>query len=350
MLGHQRDSRAIGPIRVATGEHVQNRVIFKQLLQAEAIDVVQIDACRVGGVNENLAILLLAAKFGVPVCPHAGGVGLCEMVQHLAMFDFVAVTGTTDRRWIEYVDHLHEHFTEPVIIKSGRYVAPTGPGAGAKMLQRSIDEYRFPDGPAWTQVSDAPRRASPRLGSRSPRSTMDRPATRWQPSPVRSTSTSSSAATAACSIDGTIVVQTVADTTETEELLELAATTPLVARCHRMDRPRLHPGIDDQLDRLLAPPAGRGLVGIRSLAQYEPDPQWLARPDVIEGLRAVARHGLTFDLLVAAAPTARRRARPPGQSRQARFVLDHLGKPSVATQAAMGDRHLRAWRRAPTST
>jgi len=151
VLGHQRIRRAIDPIRVATGEHVQNRVIFKQLLQAQAIDVVQIDACRVGGINENLAILLLAAKFGVPVCPHAGGVGLCEMVQHLAMFDFVAVTGTTDHRWVEYVDHLHEHFTEPVIIKSGSYVAPTGPGGGAKMLQRSIDDYRFPDGPAWAK-------------------------------------------------------------------------------------------------------------------------------------------------------------------------------------------------------
>ena len=104
------------PIRVATGEHVQNRVVFKQLLQAEAIDIVQIDACRVGGVNENLAILLLAAKFGVPVCPHAGGVGLCEMVQHLAMFDFVAVSGTTEGRWIEYVDHLHEHFVAPVVV------------------------------------------------------------------------------------------------------------------------------------------------------------------------------------------------------------------------------------------
>ena len=116
------------PIRVATGEHVQNRVIFKQLLQAEAIDVVQIDACRVGGVNENLAILLLAAKFGVPVCPHAGGVGLCEMVQHLAMFDFVAVSGTTDGRWIEYVDHLHEHFTDPVVVERRAVPGSDRPG------------------------------------------------------------------------------------------------------------------------------------------------------------------------------------------------------------------------------
>jgi L-fuconate dehydratase len=150
ILGHRKVREAVLPIRVATGEHVQNRVIFKQLLQAEAIDVVQIDACRVGGVNENLAILLLAARFGVPVCPHAGGVGLCEMVQHLAMFDFVAMSGTSEGRWIEYVDHLHEHFTDPVVVEGGRYRAPLAPGAGARLLDRSIAEFRFPDGPAWT--------------------------------------------------------------------------------------------------------------------------------------------------------------------------------------------------------
>ena len=150
VLGHRAIREAVQPIRVATGEHVQNRVIFKQLLQANAIDVVQIDACRVGGVNENLAIILLAAKFGVPVCPHAGGVGLCEMVQHLAMFDFVAVSGTSEGRWIEYVDHLHEHFTDPVVVTGGRYRAPTTPGAGARMHDASIAEFRFPDGPTWT--------------------------------------------------------------------------------------------------------------------------------------------------------------------------------------------------------
>jgi L-fuconate dehydratase len=149
VLGHLAIRQAVLPIRVATGEHVQNRVIFKQLLQAKAIDVVQIDACRVGGVNENLAIILLAAKFGVPVCPHAGGVGLCEMVQHLAMFDFVAVSSTSENRWVEYVDHLHEHFTDPVVVTGGRYRAPTRPGGGARMLDASIHEYRFPDGPAW---------------------------------------------------------------------------------------------------------------------------------------------------------------------------------------------------------
>lgn len=150
VLGHRTIRDAVHPIRVATGEHVQNRVIFKQMLQAQAIDVVQIDACRVGGVNENLAIILLAAKFGVPVCPHAGGVGLCEMVQHLAMFDFVAVSGSSEGRWIEYVDHLHEHFTDPVVVTAGRYRAPVGPGVGARMLDASIAEFRFPDGPAWT--------------------------------------------------------------------------------------------------------------------------------------------------------------------------------------------------------
>ena len=151
ILGHATIRAAVRPTLIATGEHVQNRVIFKQMLQARAIDVLQIDACRVGGVNENLAILLLAAKFGIPVCPHAGGVGLCEMVQHLAMFDFVAITGTTNDRWIEYVDHLHEHFTDPVCVTGGRYRAPTGPGGGARMLDSSIAEFRYPDGPAWAR-------------------------------------------------------------------------------------------------------------------------------------------------------------------------------------------------------
>jgi len=153
VLGHAAIRRALAPIKVATGEHVQNAVIFKQLLAAGAVDVVQIDACRVGGVNENLAILLLAAKFGIPVCPHAGGVGLCELVQHLAMFDFLAVSGSAVDRSIEYVDHLHEHFVDPVRIRDGRYRAPTTPGMSAELLADSVAAYRYPDGPQWT---DAP--------------------------------------------------------------------------------------------------------------------------------------------------------------------------------------------------
>ena len=143
ILGHAAIARAIAPIRVATGEHVQNRVVFKQLLQAGGAAIVQIDATRVGGVAENIANLLLAAKFGVPVCPHAGGVGLCEAVQHLSMFDYVAVSGTMDDRMIEYVDHLHEHFVTPVRIAHGRYLAPTAPGAGTEMLRASIAEYTW---------------------------------------------------------------------------------------------------------------------------------------------------------------------------------------------------------------
>ena len=149
VLGHAAVRRAVAPIRVATGEHVQNRIVFKQLLQAGAIDVLQIDAARVGGVNENLAILLLAAKFGVPVCPHAGGVGLCELVQHLSMFDFVALSGTTEDRVIEYVDHLHQHFADPVVISGGRYPAPLAPGFSATMLPGSIAAYTYPDGAFW---------------------------------------------------------------------------------------------------------------------------------------------------------------------------------------------------------
>src|SRR6185312_5331 len=149
VLGHAAVRRALAPIKVATGEHVHNAVMFKQLLQAGAVDVVQIDACRVGGVNENLAILLLAAKFGVPVCPHAGGVGLCELVQHLAMFDYVAVSGTTENRVIEYVDHLHDHFADPVRIRDGRYRAPTAPGMSAEIFPATLAAYRYPDGPEW---------------------------------------------------------------------------------------------------------------------------------------------------------------------------------------------------------
>ncbi|MFJ3307207.1 L-fuconate dehydratase [Streptomyces sp. NPDC086549] len=149
ILGHAAVRKAVSPIKVATGEHVANRVVFKQLLQAGAVDIVQIDSARVGGVNENIAILLLAAKFGVPVCPHAGGVGLCEMVQHLSMFDYVAVSGTTEDRVIEYVDHLHEHFVDPVRIVDGHYLAPTLPGLSAQMHAESLKEYAYPDGPVW---------------------------------------------------------------------------------------------------------------------------------------------------------------------------------------------------------
>ena len=149
ILGTAQVRRGVQPVQVATGEHVANRVIFKQLLQAQAIDVMQIDACRVAGVNENLANLLLAAKFGVPVCPHAGGVGLCEMVQHLSMFDYVAVSGTTEDRQIEWIDHLHEHFTTPARVEHGRYVTPTAPGASAELKPESVKEFSYPDGAAW---------------------------------------------------------------------------------------------------------------------------------------------------------------------------------------------------------
>lgn len=152
ILGHARIRQAIAPIKVATGEHAANRVVFKQFLQAGAIDILQLDATRVGGVNEHLAILLLAAKFEVPVIPHAGGVGLCEIVQHLAMFDAVAVSGERPDRMIEYVDHLHEHFVDPVRIDRGCYVTPTAPGFGARMHGASIAEYRFPDGAYWTSA------------------------------------------------------------------------------------------------------------------------------------------------------------------------------------------------------
>ncbi|MEU7721823.1 L-fuconate dehydratase [Streptomyces tibetensis] len=156
VLGLAAIRREVAPVRVATGEHVHNRVMFKQLLQAEALDFLQVDACRVGGVNENLAILLLAAKFGIPVCPHAGGVGLCELVQHLAMFDYLAVSGTLEDRVIEYVDHLHEHFLDPAVIVRGRYAAPAVPGFSSEMRRESLAAYAFPGGAAWQGPYDVP--------------------------------------------------------------------------------------------------------------------------------------------------------------------------------------------------
>ncbi|HEU5089960.1 MAG TPA: L-fuconate dehydratase [Roseiflexaceae bacterium] len=149
ILGHAAIARAVAPIGVATGEHVQNRIIFKQLLQAEAIRFCQIDACRLGGVNEVLAVILMAAKFGVPVCPHAGGVGLCEYVQHLSIWDYIAVSASLEQRVLEYVDHLHEHFLHPVVIHDGHYMPPRAPGYSIEMKPASLDQYEFPGGAAW---------------------------------------------------------------------------------------------------------------------------------------------------------------------------------------------------------
>jgi L-fuconate dehydratase len=156
VLGHKRIRDAVAPVKVATGEHVQNRVVFKQLLQLGAIDACQLDCCRLGGVNEVLAVVLLAAKFGVPVCPHAGGVGLCEYAQHVSMFDFVAVGASLEDRVCEFVDHLHEHFVDPVRVVRGRYLAPTAPGYSIEIRPESLSEFAFPDGPRWWQEEEVP--------------------------------------------------------------------------------------------------------------------------------------------------------------------------------------------------
>jgi L-fuconate dehydratase len=155
VLGHARIARDVAPIGVATGEHGANRVMFKQLLQAGAIRFCQIDACRLGGVNENLAVILMAAKHGIPVCPHAGGVGLCELVQHLSMFDYLAVAGTDEGRVTEYVDHLHEHFVHPVVIRQARYMPPTAPGYSTEIKLESRERFRYPTGAAWLGQGDA---------------------------------------------------------------------------------------------------------------------------------------------------------------------------------------------------
>ena len=151
ILGHARIRREVPEVRIATGEHCHNRVMFKQLLQAQAIDVLQLDSCRVAGVNENLAIILLAAKFKTPVCPHAGGVGLCEYVQHLSAFDFLSVSASLEDRVIEFVDHLHEHFLTPVQIRNGRYILPTAPGYSIQIREESLTRFAYPTGEAWSK-------------------------------------------------------------------------------------------------------------------------------------------------------------------------------------------------------
>ena len=154
VLGHAAIARAIAPIGLATGEQCQNRILFKQFMQAGAMNFCQVDACRLGGVNEVLAVLLLAAKFGIPVCPHAGGVGLCEYVQHLAVFDYLCVSASLENRIVEYVDHLHEHFIDPVVMRNGRYTLPQAPGYSITMKPESLREYEFPGGPAWQSQSE----------------------------------------------------------------------------------------------------------------------------------------------------------------------------------------------------
>jgi L-fuconate dehydratase len=151
ILGHAAIARAVAPIRIATGEHVPNRVVFKQLLQADAIDVCQIDACRLAGVNEVVAVMLMAAKLGIPVCPHAGGVGLCEIAQHLSAFDYLALGGELEDHVVEYVDLLHEHFVDPVVVTGGRYRVPTVPGLSTEMLPESLARHAYPHGVAWTE-------------------------------------------------------------------------------------------------------------------------------------------------------------------------------------------------------
>src|SRR6266403_1293401 len=149
VLGHAKIAKALAPIGVASGEACQNRVVFKQLFQAGAISFCQIDSCRLAGVNEVLAVILMAEKFGVPVCPHAGGVGLCEYVQHLSLFDYIAVSASLENRIVEYVDHLHEHFVFPVHVQKGRYMPPLDAGYSIEMKPQSLDYYAFPDGEAW---------------------------------------------------------------------------------------------------------------------------------------------------------------------------------------------------------
>ena len=149
VLGHAKIAKGVAPIRVATGEHCHNRVMFKQFLSAGGMQVCQIDSCRLGGVNEVLLVILLAKRFGVPVCPHAGGIGLCEYVQHLSLFDDISVSGSLDGRFCEQADSLHEHFVNPIVMKNGRYQVPTASGYSIDMHEESVRDYAFPTGSVW---------------------------------------------------------------------------------------------------------------------------------------------------------------------------------------------------------
>ena len=149
IFGHRKIRNNIGNVKVATGEHCQNRIMFKQFIANDAIDIVQIDACRLAGLNEALTVYMIAAKYNKPVCPHAGGVGLCEYVQHLSIIDFMQISGAVGERVIEYVDHLHEHFVDPCEIRNGAYVAPTMPGFSIKMRAESIARFQYPNGSEW---------------------------------------------------------------------------------------------------------------------------------------------------------------------------------------------------------
>lgn len=157
ILGHARIRQALKKfgVGVATGEAAHNRVVFKQLLQAEAIDYCQIDSCRLGGVNEIIAVLLMAAKFRVPVCPHAGGVGLCEYVQHMAFFDFICLSASKEKRVLEYVNHLHEHFVDPVTVRGGCYLLPSRPGYSSEMVVESLDRFEYPHGAVWQNLAQS---------------------------------------------------------------------------------------------------------------------------------------------------------------------------------------------------
>lgn len=155
ILGHLAIANAVSPIKVATGEHCQNSVMFKQFLKSGAMSICQIDSCRIGGVNEVLSVLLMAAKLNIPVCPHAGGVGLCEYVQHLAMIDYISISGSLENRIVEYVDHLHENFIDPVIIKDGNYMPPLNAGYSISMKKSSIAAFTYPSGRVWEATAIA---------------------------------------------------------------------------------------------------------------------------------------------------------------------------------------------------
>ena len=342
--------RACAPIRVATGEHVQNRVIFKQLLQAEAIDVVQIDACRVGGVNENLAILLLAAKFGVPVCPHAGGVGLCEMVQHLAMFDFVAVSGVASRADGSSTSTTSTSTSPtPVVVERGRYRAPTQPGGGARLrddVDRASSGSRTDRPGRASGRRDAPgRRPPPRVGPRASATSRGSPARPWR----RSGATSRIDDLAA---DGrrrpASTARSSCRPSPTSPRPRSCSTWPPARRSISgvvgLRRPRPRPTSASSSTGCARGRRRRaGSSASAASSRTSPTPSGCSGPTCSRGLREVAARGLVYDLLIRPHQLAAASAAVT-QVPEGRFVLDHLAKPAIAVGRwrAVGHRARRA--------
>ena len=333
ILGHKTIREALAPdgIKVATGEQCHNRIMFKQLIQHGAIDICQIDSCRLGGVNEVLAVLLMAALFDIPVCPHAGGVGLCEYVQHLAAIDYLCM-GSSDRsaeqRMVEYVEHLHEHFTDPVIMDGPCYQLPEKPGYSARMHSNSLEQYHYPNGHYWRDraMIDAHQHFwSPARNDYGwLTSGMTRLYRDYQPEHLVPLMQE-------CGIAGTVLVQAAPTIEETRYLLGLAESTPWVKAVVGW-LPMADDAFEALLAKLLANLQCSLLKGVRPMLQDMDDPEWVISPKLDHSFQVLIDTGLTFDALVKP-PQWQSLLQRLVKHPELRVVIDHGAKPDIKNQA-----------------